>query len=67
MSNLGIVEKNGKFVVTKNGQPINLPSSSGSSIVTVFDTKSDAERYLGILKNLTKVKWWKNLPTLVTI
>jgi hypothetical protein len=56
MSNLGIVEKNGKFIVVKNGQPINLPSSSGSSIVTVFDTKCDAERYLGILKNLTKVK-----------
>jgi hypothetical protein len=56
MTSYGVVEQNGKFVVTKNGQPINLPSSSGSSIVTVFDTKSDAERYLGILKNLTKSK-----------
>jgi hypothetical protein len=52
----GIVQQDGKFVVTKNGQPIHLPSSGGSSIVTVFDTKSDAERYLGILKNLTKSK-----------
>ena len=56
MTSYGVVEQKGKFVVTKNGQPINLPSSSGSSIVTVFDTKSDAERYLGILKNLTKAK-----------
>jgi len=56
MTSYGVVEQKGKFVVTKNGQPIHLPSSSGSSIVTIFDTKSDAERYLGILKNLTKSK-----------
>lgn len=56
MTSYGVIEQNGKFVVTKNGQPINLPSSGGSSIVTIFDTKSDAERYLGILKNLTKSK-----------
>ena len=55
MSNtLDIVQKNNKFVVTKNGEPINLPKSDGQTIVTEFDTKSDAERYLTILKTLSK-------------
>jgi len=53
---LGVVEKNGKFVVTKDGQPINLPKSDGQSIVTEFNTKSDAEKYMGILKSLKKKK-----------
>lgn len=51
---LDIVQKNNKFVVTKNGEPINLPKSDGQTIVTEFDTKSDAERYLTILKTLSK-------------
>lgn len=54
MSNLGIVQKNGKFIVTKNGKPINLPKSDGQSIVTEFDTKDDAEKYMRILSNLKK-------------
>lgn len=57
MSNtLDIVQKNNKFVVTKNGQPIQLPKSDGQTIVTEFDTKSDAEKYLSILKTLSKRK-----------
>jgi len=48
-----IINKNGKFVVTKNGNPIVLPSSTGATIVTEFESKSDAERYMGILKTLT--------------
>lgn len=47
-----IVERNSKFLVTKNGEPINLPSITGSNIVTEFDTRSDAEKYVRILKSL---------------
>lgn len=55
MSNtLDIVQKNNKFVVTKNGQPIQLPKTDGQTIITEFDTKSDAEKYITILKNLKK-------------
>lgn len=50
----GIKKLNSKFVVTKNGEPIVLPTSSGQTIVTEFDTKEDAEKYLSILKNLKK-------------
>jgi uncharacterized protein YjbK len=57
---LGVVEKNGKFVVTQNGQPINLPKSDGQAIVTEFNSKSDAERYMGILATLQKQKKYKN-------
>ena len=53
-ANLSIIEKNGKFIVTKNGQPINLPKSDGSTIVTEFSSKEDAEKYISILKSLTK-------------
>jgi len=50
----GVVESNGKFIVTKNGQPINLPKTSGSSIVTEFDCRADAEKYISILKSLKR-------------
>lgn len=57
MSNaLGIMQKNGKFVVTQNGEPINLPKSDGQSIVTEFDTKDDAQKYMDILSRLSKQK-----------
>lgn len=57
MSNvLDVVQKNGKFIVTKNGEPINLPKSDGQSIVTAFDTKEDAEKYKSILIHLQKKK-----------
>lgn len=57
MSNpLGVMQKNGKFVVTKNGQPILLPKTDGQSIVTEFDTKQDAEKYMGILAHILKKK-----------
>jgi hypothetical protein len=49
-----IVQDNGKFVVTKNGQPILLPKSDGQSIITKFDSKEDAQKYLNILKSLNK-------------
>lgn len=49
-----IVQKNSKFVVTKNGEPILLPKSDGQAIVTEFDSKEDAQQYLSILENLTK-------------
>lgn len=54
MSNLSVVEKGNKFVVTKNGEPILLPKTDGQSIVTEFDTKQDAEKYMTILKSLRK-------------
>jgi hypothetical protein len=53
---LGVVEKNGKFVVTQNGQPINLPKSDGQAIITEFNSKSDAEKYMSILSTLQKQK-----------
>lgn len=58
MSNaLDVVQKNGKFVVTKNGEPILLPKiTDGQSIVTEFSSKEDAERYMSILKTLNKRK-----------
>jgi hypothetical protein len=54
MGDLGVLEKSGKFVVTKNGQPILLPKTDGQTIVTEFETKQDAERYMTILANLKK-------------
>ena len=51
---LNIIEKNNKFVVTKNGEPINLPKSDGQSIITEFSSREDAEKYLSILKKLKK-------------
>jgi hypothetical protein len=36
-----VVQKNSKFVVTKNGEPILLPKSDGQAIVTQFDSKED--------------------------
>lgn len=59
MSNLGVMQKNGKFVVTKNGEPINLPKSDGQTIVTEFDNKSDAEKYMTILSSLQKKKAYR--------
>jgi hypothetical protein len=56
---LGVAEKNGKFVVTQNGQPINLPKSDGQAIVTEFNSKNDAERYMSILATLQKQKKYK--------
>ena len=51
---LGIVQKNGKFVVTKNGEQVILPKSDGQAIVTEFESKEDAQKYLSILEHLTK-------------
>jgi hypothetical protein len=56
---LGVAEKSGKFVVTQNGQPINLPKTDGQAIITEFNSKSDAERYMGILSTLQKQKKYK--------
>jgi hypothetical protein len=53
---LGVISKGNKFVVTKNGEPILLPKSNGQTIITEFDSREDAERYLGILNNLNKQK-----------
>jgi hypothetical protein len=58
--NLGVAQKNGKFIVTKNGQPIKLPKSDGQAIVTEFTSKSDAEKYMSILSTLQKQKKSKN-------
>lgn len=53
---LSVIEKNGKFFVADNGKPINLPKSDGQSIVTEFDRREDAEKYMGILSRLKKQK-----------
>jgi hypothetical protein len=49
-----VKKMNSKFVVTKNDEPILLPPTSGQSIVTEFDNKEDAEKYLAILKRLKR-------------
>jgi hypothetical protein len=49
-----VVQNNSKFVVTKNGEPILLPKSDGQAIVTQFDSKEDAQKYLSILESLVK-------------
>lgn len=56
MSNLGVIQKNGKFVVTKDGEPILLPKTDGQKIVTSFDSKEDAQKYMDILQSLTVQK-----------
>jgi hypothetical protein len=56
-----IKQKNSKFVVTKNGEPILLPKSDGQSIVTEFDSREDAQQYLSILENLLKRKEYKKV------
>jgi predicted DNA-binding WGR domain protein len=53
---LSVIEQNKKFVVAENGKPINLPKSDGQSIVTEFDRREDAEKYMGILSHLKKKK-----------
>ena len=53
-SDLSVIEKNGKFVVARNNQPIVLPKSDGQTIVTEFSSKTDAEKYMSILKVLEK-------------
>lgn len=56
MADLGITEKNSKFIVTKNGQPVLLPKSDGQTIVTEFDSREDAQKYIEILNRLSKQK-----------
>jgi len=51
-----VMQKNSKFVVTKYGEPILLPKSDGQSIVTEFDSKEDAQKYLSILESLSRKK-----------
>jgi hypothetical protein len=53
---LCIVEQNKKFVVTENGKPINLPKTDGSTVVTEFDSKDDAEKYMKIVSSLKRMK-----------
>jgi len=53
---LGVVSRGNKFVVTKNGEPIILPKSDGQTIVTEFDSKEDAEKYISILNRLNQQK-----------
>jgi hypothetical protein len=53
-SDLSVIEKNGKFVVARNNQPIVLPKTDGEIIVTEFSNKADAEKYMSILKYLEK-------------
>ena len=49
-----VKQLNGKYVVTKNNEPILLPKSDGQSIVTEFDSIEDANKYLSILQSLMK-------------
>ena len=53
---LSVIEQNKKFVVTENGKPINLPKTDGATIVTEFDSREDAEKYISILSRLKSQK-----------
>ena len=53
---LEVKQKNDKYVVCKDGEPILLPKSDGHVIVTEFTTKQDAEKYMSILQSLKKNK-----------
>jgi hypothetical protein len=57
--NLSVIEKNGKFVVTLDNKPINLPKTDGATIVTEFDSREDAEKYISILSRLKKQKQYQ--------
>jgi hypothetical protein len=48
----GVIKMGSKFVVTKNGEPILLPKTDGATIVTEFESRDDAEKYLSILQKL---------------
>jgi hypothetical protein len=50
----GVIKMGSKFVVTKNGEPILLPKTNGSTLVTEFDSRTDAEKYLCILQRLKR-------------
>jgi predicted DNA-binding WGR domain protein len=56
---LSVLEKSGKFVVAENGKPINLPKTDGATIVTEFDSREDAEKYISILSRLKKQKQYQ--------
>lgn len=51
-----VVEKNGRFIVNKNGQSFTPSRTDGQAIITEFDNKSDAEKYMSILSKLNKKK-----------
>ena len=56
---LSVIEKSGKFVVAENGKPVNLPKTDGSTVVTEFDSREDAEKYISILSRLKKQKQYQ--------
>lgn len=53
---LDVVQKNGKFVVVKNGLPFVPPRTDGQAVITEFSSKEDAEKYMNILRVLSKSK-----------
>lgn len=54
--NLSVIEKRGKYIVASNGEPVQLPKTDGAAVTTEFDNKTDAEKYLSILKSLKSRK-----------
>lgn len=58
-NDLSVIEKNGKFIVARNNEPVVLPKSDGQSIITEFSSKEDAEKYMSILTTLEKQKKYK--------
>lgn len=53
---LDVVQKHDKFVVTKNGQPFVPSRTDGQAVTTEFSNREDAEKYMNILKVLSKSK-----------
>jgi len=51
-NNLDVVEKNGKFVVVENGKILRGSRTDSHDLVTEFDNKNDAEKYMSILKTV---------------
>jgi hypothetical protein len=54
--NLGVIEKNGRFVVVENGKILRGSRTDSHNLVTEFDNKNDAEKYMSIIKTVRAKK-----------
>lgn len=54
--NFDIKNKNSKFIILQNGEPVQFPKSDNINRVTEFETLEDAQKYVSILQILSKKK-----------
>jgi hypothetical protein len=53
-NDFSVMNVDNKFVVTKNGKPVFLPSNGGQKKITEFENKEDANKYMNILASLNQ-------------